>query len=852
MAGFTDKGVCKPSYQEVREAIATQLVRPAEFAAVMQACIEQPDLSLSSNFEIKDGRVIAFDTHPQRSDGKIIGRVWIGRDITEPFHASAALLESEERYRVVAETASDGILTINAAGQILFANDAAGRIFGYPVDEMTGLPLIQLIPEDMREAHLRGMARYVATGVRTIRWQAVELAGLRKDGSRFPLEVSFGESTTASNVVFTGIMRDITERKKAEAELQRATREAKAANRAKSDFLASMSHEIRTPLNAIIGMTDLLKETNLDGEQREMLQTVWTSSESLLHLISDILDISKIEAGQVDIDTTSMDISSVCEDAIEIVRGRASRKNLELYYTEDPGMPPWVKGDAPRIRQILINLLTNAIKFTAQGSVRLGLHWRKATRSTIALSFTVEDTGIGLSEQECSKVFEKFFRADTEIGRRTGGAGLGLSISKLLAEAMGGAITVTSQLGVGSKFGVHIQLATDSDSDWMEIPNKPAIVVAEPQRQSAFAAVLVGMGMDPKVYSDVGQAVAALQADEISPVLTLVDAKLNLPSDSLRELARLVSLREGARMLVAGATPLNLDWPVELQGRVSFVPFPLTPQRLKRVLENQVTEVSSAMPKADNPKLAASVLVVEDNPDSLTYATRVLSNAGCTVTSVTNGADALRAATSTRFDVILMDVMLPDTTGFEVTRKIRAAEAVSGLGRTPVLALTAHALQEYREQAFDEDMDDYLTKPVRATTLRSAVERWVTHTRTAPGKRHDLLRTSSAKGSASGAPQNSPNTVVLDADVADLVPGYLAIVAQDLGTIRLAIQQGDPATARKKAHNLAGSGGAYGFAEITRIGREMGAAAKENQLSAVSQLVQQLEDYLATVEITSK
>jgi len=563
MAGFTGKGVCKPSYQEVREAIATQLVRPDEFAAVMQACMEQPDLSVSSNFEIKDGRVIAFDTHPQRSDGKIIGRVWIGRDITEPFHARAALLESEERYRVVAETASDGIVTINAAGQILFANDAAGRIFGYPVEEMTGLSLIQLIPEDMREAHLRGMARYVATGVRTIRWQAVELAGLRKDGSRFPLEVSFGESTTSSNVVFTGIMRDITERKKAEAELQRATREAKAANRAKSDFLASMSHEIRTPLNAIIGMTDLLKETNLDGEQREMLQTVWTSSESLLHLISDILDISKIEAGQVDIDTTSMDISSVCEDAIEIVRGRASRKNLELYYTEDPGMPPWVKGDAPRIRQILINLLTNAIKFTAQGSVRLGLHWRKATRSTIALSFTVEDTGIGLSGQECSKVFEKFFRADTESGRRTGGAGLGLSISKLLAEAMGGAITVTSQLAVGSKFGVHIQLATDSDSDGMGIPNKPAIVVAEPQRQSVFAAVLVGMGMEPKVYSEVGQAVAALQADEISPVLTLVDAKLNLSVDSLRELARLVSLREGARMLVAGATPLDLDWPAE-------------------------------------------------------------------------------------------------------------------------------------------------------------------------------------------------------------------------------------------------------------------------------------------------
>lgn len=946
MAGFQKRGILNPTYEQVLETIAAELLAPEEFAAVIKGCIAQPDLSVSSTFELKNGRVIAFDTHPQQSDGKIIGRIWIGRDITEQFRASAALRESEERYRVVAETASDGILTIDAEGSILFANDAAGRIFGYKVSELAGMPLVRLIPEEMREAHLRGMGRYIATGVRTIRWQAVELVGLRKDGSRFPLEVSFGHSTTPSNVVFTGIMRDITERKKAEAALQRATRAAEAANRAKSDFLANMSHEIRTPLNAIIGMTDLLKETPLDGEQRDMLQTVWTSSESLLHLISDILDISKIEAGQVDIDSSPMDIAAVCEDAIEIVRVRAARKNLELYYAESPGPPPRLRGDAPRIRQVLVNLLTNAIKFTARGSVRLALHWQSATNGTTALTLTVEDTGIGLSEEECAAAFEKFFRVDSEVVRRAGGAGLGLSISKLLVEAMGGAITVASTPGRGSRFSVHVQLHTEAKSPQRAPSVGLAILIADPDRSAAIEETLQGLKIFPSIFSTPQEAADALPKNDASPVLLVVDAHTPMEQESLIGLSRLLALREKARVLIAGASQQDMPWPASARVPVAFLPYPITPQRLVKALENSAGEDLEVSSRPAAAQIGASVLLVEDNPDSLTYAARVLTNAGCRVTPVATGADAFREATKNRFDVILMDVMLPDGTGFEVTRKLRAEEARTGAIRTPVLALTAHALQEYREQAFDEDMDDYLTKPIRAATLRSAVEKWASPARTilvvsdegAGSVAGTLFRASDAyrvlnveggeaalaelkrrnvaavlmerQGDQSescaigkeiraadstipliavddGWPQSarrewqqlggafvaaplkkqarlpllerlaSPSPaegdeVVVEADMADLIPGYLQSVSKDLGAIRVAAENRDAETIRKKAHNLAGSGGAYGFSEIRRVARAIESCAKAATIGEVFELVGGLERYLANVRVHGK
>jgi protein-histidine pros-kinase len=315
------------------------------------------------------------------------------------------------------------------------------------------------------------MRQLVRVG-RQKRWKSVEAAALRSDGARVPIEISLHRSRVGGKKFLTGVVRDITQRKFGEFLQQKAIADAESANRAKSDFLANISHEIRTPLNSIVGLTEILRDTRLDPDQRDMLTSVWSSSESLLHLINDLLDFSKIEAGQVDIESVEFDPVALGEQVVEIVRLRASRKGIALYFIVEPPTVPTVIGDVNRIRQILINLLVNASKFTERGSISLRLQWKILQRETpqpgarddsnVQLRFLVEDTGIGIPANVQARIFQKFFRVDTPVGRRAGGAGLGLSISSLLCDAMGGKIELDSTVGQGSKFTFTLKLKQTS------------------------------------------------------------------------------------------------------------------------------------------------------------------------------------------------------------------------------------------------------------------------------------------------------------------------------------------------------------------------------------------------------
>ncbi len=372
--------------------------------------------------------------------------------------AEKSLRESEESYRVISASASDGIITVDRQNHIIYANEAAKRIFDYPPDALMMRPLSELMAPQYRNLSSWSLMRIVRKSLADDCTRPIEVVGRRRDGSLIPLEVSFGQSHIQGKRVFTGVIRDITVRKQTDIALRRAMQQIESANQAKSDFLAGISHEIRTPLNSITGLSELLLETPLEGDQKEMASTIWVCSESLLNLVNDLLDFSSIEAGQVEISSKEFDLAAVCERAVSIMSSRARQKRLALVCTVEPRPAPCLLGDAARISQMLVNLIANGIKFTATGSVCVDVRWNTQQPGTAAVDIFVRDTGIGIVPGSEKQIFEKFYRIDTPTGRRAGGTGLGLSISRRLAEQMHGTLDVEVGRQPGSCFRLGLTL----------------------------------------------------------------------------------------------------------------------------------------------------------------------------------------------------------------------------------------------------------------------------------------------------------------------------------------------------------------------------------------------------------
>lgn len=814
----------------LRALARRQISLPDIFEARVKWYYEHPEESGSDVIHLLDGRVLERDTQPQRVGQRVVGRLWSYRDVTERWRAEAVLRDSEERYRVVAETASDGIMTLDEEYRIEYANAAAHRIFGCEDGALTGTSVFDWSPEELRSTYRRILDRMISRAEGKVTSLGIELIGQRVDGSRVPMEVSYGESQKAGRRVYTAILRDISTRKDAEAQLKAAIREAERANQAKDAFLANMSHEIRTPLNAVLGLTELLKTTRLDVDQREMLDSVAVGAESLLHLINDLLDFSKIEAGQVDIESTPFDPMEVVEQAVEILRVRAETKGLLLYFIPEGGAVR-LSGDPNRIRQILINLLSNATKFTERGSIVVRLAVEQIGGGRAAARFCVEDTGIGIPAHAVGQVFQKFFRVDAPEVRRAGGAGLGLSISRLLSEAMGGELTLETAEGKGSRFSLRIELPL------LEVFTEPhpildILLLAAPEREGLSHEALTAAGYKVHKFTD---AAAALEfADQFERgTLFVFDQGCRGSVEQLRQLALLTSLGNEVRFLrISG--PGIAGRPIDgMPGRSGELAFPLTPARIGRaILRLYVDEdtLTEAIPRGHRSGVAHErplrVLLVEDNPAGQDYANRVLAKEGHSVVLAASVNEAVRAATHERYDLILMDLMLPDGSGFDATSRIRAHEVQAGWKRTPIIALTAHALQAYREQAFSADMDDYVTKPFRPQTLVDIVERWG---RRSPGR--DVAR----------------ETVLVDRDLADLIPAYLNTVQQQVATIRKAAGSEDLTQAARLAHNLKGTGTSYGFDEISRVGAAIEERAKARSAKEVDDLAVGLETWLANL-----
>ena len=799
-----------------------------------------------------------FSTTPEPVDEQLLEVIaQVGKQlglVVEKNRAMDELRASYERHRTIVETASDAFIEMDQYGVITDWNRSADAMFGWSREEAIGQLASRMIPQELRAAPLEGRARYLATGVGPAVSNRVEVEAVRRDGVRFPVEVAVGEVVRQGNLFFNAFVRDMSHQKQTEDALASARDQALEASRLKSGFLANMSHEIRTPMNGVIGLTSLLLGTDLDETQRNYAEGVRSAGETLLTIIDDILDLSKIEAGRVEFEEVDFDLGDVIEDSARVLAGPAAAKDIELAAWCLPGVPTRVRGDPVRLQQVLLNLLGNAVKFTERGEVTLRvLLAEPAGRKEVHVRFEVQDTGIGIAPFARDRVFEPFAQADASTTRRFGGTGLGLALVKRLVELMGGETGVESELGRGSTFWFTLRLARQTGvvlapTAAPSLEGVRALVVDDnATNRLILERELTACGMraetlqEPLGALDVLRAAAAagepfgvalldMQMPEMDG-LALSDAIAADPLVAELPVIILSSAQtlSAARRSGAGAK-LSLMKPIRQSELYDA---------LLRVLSPTEQPGPAARGRPERPPAVRGrgrVLVVEDNTINQTVAAGTLAKLGYSTDLAVNGREAVEAVSRRDYAAVLMDCQMPEMDGYEATREIRKRQAgLSGPNagarqrHLPIIAMTASATEVDRERCLAAGMDDYLSKPVRSESMEATLERWL----------------GSPTGHApSRAPAAEKDDGVLDRTLVDqlrelgpaddgghqfvqLVDTFVAQSATRLDDLRQAAEGGDFEALGRAAHTQRGSSTVMGAAALASACAALEAASKE-------------------------
>jgi PAS domain S-box-containing protein len=684
---------------------------------------------------LPDGRITYIQVlkAPVRdASGAIIGVQGIFWDVTERKQAEDARRLADARFRRLVESSLIGIVVSDAHGKILDANDAFLKLVGYDRDDMAA-GLVRwdtMTPDEYRPLDDLAIKQAQTTGSCTP-W---EKEYIHKDGHRVPVVIGFAPLPEEPER-FICFALDITERKQFERELREAKEAADAANEAKSLFLANMSHEVRTPMNAVIGLTELVLKSPLAPQQNEYLKLVLESAESLLGIINDILDFSKIEAGKMQLANEPFWLRDCLVDAIRPFAPRAHQKGVELAYDVDASVPDAVQGDAGRLRQVLVNLVSNALKFTERGEIVVTVDQAEAVDHTLLLHFAVRDTGIGIAQEKLKNIFEAFEQADTSTTRQFGGTGLGLAIAQRFVDLMGGRIWVTSHVGQGSTFHFTARLALAQESQMppqrrtAQVPASLRILVVDdfPLNRRIVLEMLKNWGLAGDAAPSAAEAMRLLRAAvaQGQPYKLLL-TDVNMPQvDGLMLVEQMQAELDGEQPKVILLTSGERSGEMERRRRIRIDAHLLKPIK-QSDLYDAIAEVlgeAAAPPQLDDelPSLPPlDVLLVEDSLVNQKLALGVLGQLGHHVTVAGNGREAVALTAAREFDVVLMDVQMPEMDGLEATEAIRQRERSTGR-HVPILAMTAHAFADDRERCLAGGMDDYLSKPIRPHQLVEAI-----------------------------------------------------------------------------------------------------------------------------------
>jgi two-component system sensor histidine kinase/response regulator len=762
--------------------------------------------------------------------------------------AEAALHLSEDRYRLAFQATRDVILDAELSHDTVVFSPRTREVFGFDPEEM-GATLAEWVTTKIHPDDLPIVRKTFARTRKQGGSFRVECRHLCADGSYADI-VSHGwivhdENGQATRTV--GAIADVTQRKRAEQELRETGDAALEAARAKSAFLATMSHEIRTPMNGVIGMTGLLLETDLTPRQQEYAHAARRSGETLLALINDILDFSKIESGRQELEITVLDVREAVEDVVTLLADQAQRKGLEIAARVPPDLPPALLGDPARLRQILTNLVGNAVKFTERGEVIVRVAVIEQGPDTVQLRFEVSDTGIGIPSDAQARMFQPFSQADSSTTRRYGGTGLGLAICKYLVQLMGGEIGFDTRLGEGTTFWFTIQVATVPDASAaarppMDLHGLRVVAVDDnATNRLILQDQLAAWNMQVWTASDGAsalQVVGRMLAEGAPPDLVLLD--MHMPAMDGLQLARalradaglartrlllLTSLGQGA--LASGVTAAAgiakaLTKPVRQS--VLFDTIARTMRGADPVV--QKSECAPALPRhGPGPR----VLVAEDTEVNQEVARGMLEKLGYLADVVGNGREAIDMLRQSRYAVVLMDVQMPEMDGFEATEVIRREDAAAGVPRVPIIALTANAMSGDRERCLEAGMDDYLSKPMRMHELAAVLARW------APRVEQNLLdATALEELQALGVP-GGPNPV------ARMVELFIVDSQRRLERLNDAIQRQDAAEVQRLAHAQKGSSGTIGAREVGALAAELDELARGENLDGAADLFKALQ-----------
>jgi len=882
---------------------ASDLVRPGALPdALLPMPEDLPVVTDAVRGSVSTGQPYDIEYRVHHADGTMLwvhdrgrpecdaggGVTWIDGvifDVTERKRAERVLVEQRARLIALMDNIPDHIYFKDVDSRFTMISRAMATSFGLSdPSQSVGKTDFDFFLEEQARPALEDEREIMRSGRPVVSLEERETwpDGRETWASTTKLVRTDGEG----NVVGTfGISRDITERKRADQELRetnaaleeamgRAVKlaaEADTANQAKSEFLANMSHEIRTPMNGVIGMIGLLLDTELDDEQRHYAETVRASGESLLALLNDILDFSKIEAGSVELEMLDFDMRALLDDFAAMPAMRAHEKGLEFICAVAPDVPAHLSGDPGRLRQVLLNLAGNALKFTGQGeiSVRAGLV--AETDTDVVVRFSVKDTGIGIPVEKQERVFQKFTQADASTTRRYGGTGLGLAISKRLVELMGGEIGLVSEEGHGSEFWFTVRLEKQAERErtpvaLAEIGGAHVLVVDDnATNREVLAAQLKAWGVRPDEATDGPSALLALaRARDAGDPFAAAIVDMQMPDMDGAGLARAIKADDGLKHTrLVLMTSLGRRGDARQMEEIGFAAYLVKPARQSDLFDSLSAVLASAPASHAAQRIvtrhavremhrgAVRILLAEDNITNQQVALGILKKLGLRADAVADGSEAVRSLETIPYDLVLMDVQMPEMDGFEATRRIRDPGSAVLNHAVPIIAMTAHAMQGDRERCLDAGMDDYVTKPISHEALADALDRWLPRDDAVPPVHAPAGPGTAIPASAghveppvfdrAGMMARLMNDQVLARIVVD---GFLADAPRLIEALRSCLGSGDAPGAIRGAHTIKGASATVGGEALRAVAAELEKATADGDFEAVTARLPDLESEL--------